>query len=242
MNDGAAAPLLRCAGVGRVFGPPEGRVEVLRGLDLEVRTGDMVAILGESGAGKTTLLHLVGALDRPDTGTIRFRGRDIGAASQSARAAYRNRDIGFVFQFHHLLPEFSAVENAMMPLLIAGQSPRAARERAAARASASSRAMRPIHPGMATFSTAVNSGSRWWNWKTKPTLRLRNFASSSFDIEVTSRSSTRTFPESGRSRPPIRWSSVDFPMPDGPTTASISPLRTSRWRPLKTTTGTAASR
>ena len=132
MNDGAAAPLLRCAGVGRVFGPPEGRVEVLRGLDLEVRTGDMVAILGESGAGKTTLLHLVGALDRPDTGTIRFRGRDIGAASQSARAAYRNRDIGFVFQFHHLLPEFSAVENAMMPLLIAGQSPRAARERAAA--------------------------------------------------------------------------------------------------------------
>jgi lipoprotein-releasing system ATP-binding protein len=131
MNDGSGAPLLRCEGVGRTFGPLEGRVEVLRGLDLEVRTGEMVAILGESGAGKTTLLHLVGGLDRPDAGTIHFRGRDLGAAAPAARAAYRNRDVGFVFQFHHLLPEFSAVENAMMPLLIAGDPPRAARARAA---------------------------------------------------------------------------------------------------------------
>ena len=132
MSDGGAAPLLRCAGVGRTFGPPGGRVEVLRGLDLEVRTGEMVAILGESGAGKTTLLHLIGALDRPDTGSIRFRGLDLGTAAPAARAAYRNRDLGFVFQFHHLLPEFSAAENVMMPLLIAGESPRAARSRAEA--------------------------------------------------------------------------------------------------------------
>ncbi|HKQ98263.1 MAG TPA: ABC transporter ATP-binding protein [Candidatus Polarisedimenticolia bacterium] len=132
MSDAPAPPLLRCAGVARGFGPPSGRVDVLQALDLEVRTGEMVAILGESGAGKTTLLHLVGALDRPDAGTIRFRGRDIGGATLAARAVYRNRDVGFVFQFHHLLPEFSALENAMMPLLIAGERHGAARERAEA--------------------------------------------------------------------------------------------------------------
>jgi len=124
--------LLRCAGVTRTFGPPAGRVEVLRNLELEVRRGDMVAILGESGTGKTTLLHLVGALDRPDRGSIEYRGRDIGGAGAAHRAGYRNRDVGFVFQFHHLLPEFSAVENAMMPLLIAGERVSVARARAAA--------------------------------------------------------------------------------------------------------------
>jgi lipoprotein-releasing system ATP-binding protein len=92
----------------------------------------MVAILGESGTGKTTLLHLVGAIDRPDAGAIAFRGRDIGAADPAERAAYRNRDLGFIFQFHHLLPEFSAVENVMMPLLIRGEERRKARDRAAA--------------------------------------------------------------------------------------------------------------
>ena len=112
--------LLRCRGVVRSFGPPRARVEVLRALDLDLQTGEMVAILGESGAGKTTLLHLLAALDRPEAGRIEFRGRDLGGASAAVRAAYRNRDLGLVFQFHHLLPEFSAVENVMMPLLIAG--------------------------------------------------------------------------------------------------------------------------
>jgi len=106
-------------------------VAVLNGLDVDVERGDMVAILGESGAGKTTFLHLVGALDRPDAGRIEVRGREIGGAPAAARAAYRNRDLGFVFQFHHLLPEFSAVENAMMPLLIAGEPKAAARRQAA---------------------------------------------------------------------------------------------------------------
>jgi lipoprotein-releasing system ATP-binding protein len=119
--------LLRCEGVARAFGPPQGRVEVLRHLDLALARGEMVAILGESGAGKTTLLHLIGGLDRPDAGRIEFRGRDIATASAGERAAYRNRDIGFVFQFHHLLPEFDAVENVMMPLLIARRGPAAAR-------------------------------------------------------------------------------------------------------------------
>ncbi len=92
----------------------------------------MVAVLGESGTGKTTLLHLVGAVDRPDSGSIRFRGRDVGTASAPERAAYRNRDLGFVFQFHHLLPEFSAIENAMMPLLIRGETRDRSRSRAGA--------------------------------------------------------------------------------------------------------------
>jgi lipoprotein-releasing system ATP-binding protein len=125
-------PLLRCDDLWRAFGPRGGRVEVLRGLHLELEQGEMVAVLGESGTGKTTLLHLAGALDRPDTGRIEFRGRDVGGAPAARRATYRNRDIGFVFQFHHLLPEFSAVENAMMPLLIGGEEPRRARARATA--------------------------------------------------------------------------------------------------------------
>ncbi|MBI4169429.1 MAG: ABC transporter ATP-binding protein [Acidobacteria bacterium] len=123
--------MLRCVDLHKSFGPPGGRVEVLRGLGLEVGRGEMVAILGESGAGKTTLLHLVGAIDRPDYGSIVFRGREVSAADASDRAAYRNRDLGFVFQFHNLLPEFSAVENAMMPLLIRGEDRRRARARAA---------------------------------------------------------------------------------------------------------------
>ena len=124
--------ILRCTGLQKSFGPPDGRVEVLRGLDLEVARGEMVAILGESGAGKTTLLHLIGAIDRPDAGQILYRGRDVTAAGPADRAAYRNRDLGFVFQFHHLLPEFSAVENAMMPLLIRGETRGRAQPRVAA--------------------------------------------------------------------------------------------------------------
>ncbi len=127
-----AEPILRCVDLCKSFGAREARVEVLRGLGLSVERGEMVAVVGESGAGKTTLLHLVGAIDRPDAGTILFRGRDVAAAGAAERAAYRNRDLGFVFQFHHLLPEFSAVENAAMPLLIRGGERRRARARAAA--------------------------------------------------------------------------------------------------------------
>ena len=125
------ATLLRCRGLTKSYGSGAGRVAVLERLDVDVGAGDMVAILGESGAGKTTFLHLIGALDRPDAGRIEVRGREIGGATAAARAAYRNRDLGFVFQFHHLLPEFSAVENVMMPLLIGGEPQAAARRRAA---------------------------------------------------------------------------------------------------------------
>jgi len=133
MSSPAADPvLLRCADLWKSFGPEGRSVDVLRGLELEVRRGEMVAILGESGTGKTTLLHLVGAIDRPNRGSILFRGRDVAVASAVDRAAYRNRDLGFVFQFHHLLPEFSAVENAMMPLLIRGEDRGRAGQRARA--------------------------------------------------------------------------------------------------------------
>ncbi len=132
MSESAAAgpPLLRCEAVSKGFGPGDRRVEVLRGLDLEISRGEMVAVLGESGAGKTTLLHLVGAIDRPDAGAIRFRGRDVATATAADRAAYRNRELGFLFQFHNLLPEFSAVENVMMPLLIRGSGRRESLARA----------------------------------------------------------------------------------------------------------------
>ena len=103
---------------------------VLRGLDLAVDAGEMVAIVGASGVGKSTLLQLVGGLDRIDGGTIRIGDTDMTAADDDARVAFRNRHVGFVFQFHHLLPEFTAAENVAMPLRIARVTPREARPRA----------------------------------------------------------------------------------------------------------------
>ena len=96
------------------------RLEVLRGVSFEVQRGEVVAIVGESGTGKSTLLHLLGALDRPDSGSIHFEGNNIFDKDDDALAVFRNRAVGFVFQFHHLLPEFTAVENVAMPALIQG--------------------------------------------------------------------------------------------------------------------------
>jgi lipoprotein-releasing system ATP-binding protein len=108
-----------------------GWLEVLGGTDLEVARGEVVAIVGASGSGKSTLLHLVGALDVPTSGEIRLDGAAYGTLEPAALAALRNRRLGFVFQFHHLLREFSALENVMMPLRIAGWEPARARARAA---------------------------------------------------------------------------------------------------------------
>ena len=105
-------------------------VNVLKGVDCEINEGQVAAIIGPSGVGKSTLLHIMGALDRPDAGSVTIAGTDVFALNDSDLAQFRNRSIGFVFQFHHLLPEFSALENVMMPALISRAEPGAIRERA----------------------------------------------------------------------------------------------------------------
>lgn len=115
----------------RVFAGGDGQLlEILRGVDVEVRRGEFVAIVGASGAGKSTLLHLLGALDAPTGGDIWLDGSRYADLDARGAAELRNRKLGFVFQFHHLLREFSALENVMMPLLIGGAAPRQARSRA----------------------------------------------------------------------------------------------------------------
>ncbi len=99
---------------------PAGELEILKDIDLTVHKGETVAIIGASGSGKSTLLHLLGTLDRATSGSVLFEGRDLAAFSAEEAAAFRNRELGFVFQFHHLLPEFTAVENVAMPAVIAG--------------------------------------------------------------------------------------------------------------------------
>ena len=107
-----------------------GRLDVLRGVDLDARPGEVIAVVGESGTGKSTLLHMLGALDRPDAGSVLYRGEDIFRKNDEELAAFRNREIGFIFQFHHLLPEFTALENVAMPALIAHRRLADVRDRA----------------------------------------------------------------------------------------------------------------
>ncbi len=122
--------LLEVRGLCKSFASGEERLEVLRDLDLSLATGEMAAITGASGSGKSTLLHLLGGMDHPDRGSIRFEEREITNLGRPELSEFRNRTIGFVFQFHHLLPEFTALENVMMPLLLRGAS--AAESRSAA--------------------------------------------------------------------------------------------------------------
>jgi lipoprotein-releasing system ATP-binding protein len=107
-----------------------GALEVLKGIDLEINKGEIVSIVGASGAGKTTLLQIIGTLDKPTSGTVQFDGQDISSLSEKRQAAFRNMNIGFVFQFHHLLPEFTALENLCIPAFIAGVSLKDAKRRA----------------------------------------------------------------------------------------------------------------
>jgi lipoprotein-releasing system ATP-binding protein len=118
--------MVHAAGLRKGYGSGDRRVEVLRGLDLAVAKGEMLAVVGPSGVGKSTLLHLIGLLDRPDAGQLVLFGSDVSALSVDERARWRNRRIGFIFQFHALLAEFSLEENVAMPLLIAGRPRRAA--------------------------------------------------------------------------------------------------------------------
>jgi lipoprotein-releasing system ATP-binding protein len=123
--------LLEARGIRKVFAGGDGQpLEVLRGVDLDVRRGELIAVVGASGAGKSTLLHLLGALDRCTSGDVWLEGSRYADLDPVGLAELRNRKLGFVFQFHHLLREFTALENVMMPLLIAGLAERTARSRA----------------------------------------------------------------------------------------------------------------
>jgi len=112
--------LLRVEGVRKSFQTGEGEIEVLRSVDLSLREGERIAIVGQSGVGKSTLLHVLGTLDKPTAGRVLFRGEDLFSKSAPELARFRNECLGFVFQFHHLLPEFDALENVMMPGLLRG--------------------------------------------------------------------------------------------------------------------------
>ncbi len=125
-----AAPLLEVRAVKKHYQTGAGPLEVLSGLSFTVARGEVVAVTGESGSGKSTLLHLLGTLDRPSSGSVRFQGQDVFRLDDEALATFRNRSLGFVFQHHHLLPEFTAAENVAMPALIAGQRLGQARVRA----------------------------------------------------------------------------------------------------------------
>ena len=123
-------PFIHVTGLSKSYAVGVNRLTVLKNLELSLERGEMVAIVGASGVGKSTLLHVLGGLDSPDAGSVRIDHVDLASLPDEALVAFRNQHVGFVFQFHHLLPEFSALENAAMPLRIARKSAAACRERA----------------------------------------------------------------------------------------------------------------
>ncbi len=129
MNNDA---LVRTLGVAKSFKTQAGELKVLKGIDVTIGKGEMLGIIGASGAGKSTLLQILGALDKPTSGKVLFRGKDVASMDENSLARLRNTSIGFVFQFHHLLPEFNSIENAMFPAIIGGMSFSAAEKKAEA--------------------------------------------------------------------------------------------------------------
>lgn len=130
MSSESVGPIVRASRLAKTYGSGERAVRVFADLELAVSPGERVAIVGPSGSGKSSLLHLLGALDRPTSGSVEVDGADLGGLSDAGRARFRGRSVGFIYQFHRLLPEFTALENVMMPLLVAGERARVARPRA----------------------------------------------------------------------------------------------------------------
>jgi lipoprotein-releasing system ATP-binding protein len=128
MSD-SSAPLLQVVGLTKSYYHLGREVEVLKGVDLSIGRGEMLSIVGKSGIGKSTFLHVAGTLDKPTSGTVLYLGKDVFAQPERTLARFRNQSLGFVFQFHHLLPEFSALENVMIPALVARRPLSEARER-----------------------------------------------------------------------------------------------------------------
>lgn len=126
MNSPADEVVLRCTGLAKTYREGDLVTPVFEGLDLQVRRGETVAIVGASGAGKSTLLHLLGGLDSATAGEVVVAGQALSALGEKARGELRNRSLGFVYQFHHLLPEFTALENVMLPLMMRGEGPKQA--------------------------------------------------------------------------------------------------------------------
>lgn len=122
--------VISCQNLSKVYQDGQNQVEVLKGVDLSLNQGDMLAIVGSSGSGKSTLLHILGTLDTATSGSTKIKNQDVAKLSRTEQAAFRNKNLGFIYQFHHLLMEFSAVENVAMPLLIKGLNAKEAKEQA----------------------------------------------------------------------------------------------------------------
>ena len=201
--------LLEAQAIRKVYAGGDGQpLEVLRGVDVEVRRGEFVAIVGASGAGKSTLLHLLGALDAPTSGDVWLDGSRYADLDARATAELRNRKVGFVFQFHHLLREFSALENVMMPLLIGGMAPRQAQSRAEEVLSEVGLAGRMTHRP-AELSGGEQYTTPAWSWPTSPR------ATSTTLIVNGCMSYSSGWRESMRRR--SSWSPTTASLRDGPT-------------------------